>query len=99
MYKSILAAVTVLSLSSFAQADQNRIWDCVNTSTLKADQTCVAENFEVNSFNTEFFNDLAYKDFSGNKEVYASIVLDQNKNLITIKPIAIEDKEVLLANQ
>lgn len=99
MYKSILAAVTVLSFSSFVQADQNRIWDCVNTSTLKADQTCVAENFEVNSFNTEFFNDLAYKDFSGNQEVYASIVLDKNKNLITIKPLAIEDKEVLLANQ
>ncbi len=99
MYKCILTVLTALSFNQFAHADQERIWDCVDPSTLKSDQSCVANNFEVNAFNTEFFNELAYRDFTNEQDAFASITFHRDKNIITIKALDIDDKSVLFANQ
>lgn len=99
MYKGILIAVAVFSFSQLAQADQDKIWDCVDSTTLKSDQSCVAKNFEVNAFNTEFFNELAYKDFVQDRGAFASIILAKDKKSITIKPLHIEDKRVFFARK
>ena len=98
MYKRILAVVTVLSLSQTAfannsQANGNDIWQCVDSKTLQAENTCVADTMGKNIDNQAFFNQLANKDFSTKRDVFATVTYFPKRQLIEVKSIEFKTPE------
>ena len=88
MYLRILTAVAILSLSNTALANNSDIWKCVDKSTLTAEQPCLAKTIEENTKNTAFFDQLANKDFTENRDVMATVTYFPKKNLIEVKSLA-----------
>lgn len=97
MVKVLLTAVAALSISYSASAtEKSDIWKCVDNKTLNAEQSCLTKTFEKNS-DSEFFQELAFKDFSANRDAFATVTYFPKKNLIEVKSLE-EKTTALLAN-
>ncbi|WP_448212235.1 hypothetical protein [Colwellia sp. MEBiC06753] len=89
--KTLVTVVATLSVSLAAQAANNDIWQCVDAKTLNAEQQCVASTLENNVDNAEFFKELAHKDFTAERPVFATVTLYQERHLIEV--VALEKAE------
>lgn len=104
MYKKILAAVTILSISYASQAaERSEIWSCVDSSTMAVKANCVTKTMDSHT-NDAFFQQLAQKRFEPQNDALASITLYPKQNLIVVQSLesttttAVKtDKDVLLA--
>ncbi len=98
MFKRMLVAVAVLSLSQQAMANKAEIWNCVDNATLNADQQCVAKTIAKNT-ETEFFAQLANKEFTPTRDAFATITLFPERNLIEVKSLEGNSIAKATANQ
>lgn len=96
MYKRLLVAVTVLGFSQAALADRADVWDCIDKSTLAANENCVASTFEKNSQQNDFFAQLAEKKVVPEQDAFATITYFPEQNLIVVKSLEAR-KDALLA--
>jgi len=102
MYKSILAAVTILSVSPVVMADNSDVWKCVNPTTLEAKESCLARTFEADIDNDKFFNQLPAFSVQPKHDAFATVTYFPNKNLIEVKSLEGNSKNseaVLIASR
>lgn len=99
MYRSILAAVTILSFSHISlAADKAEVLKCVDTQNMQFNQTCVSKTFEKHANSQSFFNNLSTKSYPLKRDALASISLHPDKKLIEIKTYKLDfPAEQLLA--
>ena len=92
MIKHILAVVATVAVSQSAFAGNDiegneKIWQCVDKTTLAADQTCVAATIAKNNDNAEFFNQLANQTFETKHDALATVTYFPKRNLIKVKSL------------
>ena len=99
MYKTILAAVTILSFIQVANAtDKSEIWQCIDDKTITVKEDCMVATIEKHTESTDFFDKLARKQILQKGEAYSTVTYFPAQNLIQVK--SIENKaEILLASR
>ncbi|GHF93682.1 hypothetical protein [Thalassotalea marina] len=98
MYKSILAAVAVLSFSQAAVAEKSEIFNCVDKSTMTFEQQCVAKTLEKHTVDNKFFDQLANKKYEPKQDAFAKLTFYPKENLITVVSLESTEQMLLLAN-
>lgn len=98
MYKSILAAVAVLSFSQTAMAEKSEIFNCVNKSTMTFEQQCVTKTLDKHTIDIDFFKQLANKKYHPKQDAFAKVTFYPKENLITVVSLEPAEKTILLAN-
>ena len=99
MYKTILAAVTILSFSQVAQAaDKSEIWQCMDAATKSVKESCLVNTIEQHTSvaNKDFFDLLAKQSFTTKTDAMASVTFFPEQQWIQVKSIE-PAKDVLIA--
>lgn len=102
MYKSILTAVTILSVSPAVLADNSEVWKCVNPTTLEAKESCLATTFEAGIDNDKFFKQLPAFSVQPKHDAFATVTYFPSKGLIEVKSLEGKSKNsesVLIASR
>ncbi|REL27320.1 hypothetical protein DXX93_12600 [Thalassotalea euphylliae] len=104
MIKHIVAVVATVVVSQSAVAGNDvegndKIWQCVDKTTLAADQACVAATIAQNHDNAEFFNQLANQTFETKRDALATVTYFPKRSLIEVKSLEDKATEVLMASR
>lgn len=84
MYKRILTAVTILSVSQIAYANNSTVWNCVDSKTLQANSTCLTKTFETKANNEKFFSQLKHFKVEPQHDAFATVTFFPQQNLIQV---------------
>jgi len=87
MFKRMLTMTAILSFSQVVTAEQAEIFKCIDSTSLKIQEECVASTLENNSVNDEFYSQLEAKSYTSDSDAFASITYYPKLNLIEVKSI------------
>lgn len=90
MYTRILTAVTILSVTQIANADNSTIWNCVDSKTLQANSTCLTQTFEAKAHNEKFFSQLKRFKVEPQHDAFATVTFFPQQNLIQVKSLEVK---------
>ncbi|GLX83527.1 hypothetical protein [Thalassotalea eurytherma] len=100
MYKTILAAVTILSFSQVANAaDKSEIWQCMDDKTISVKEDCMVSTIEKHTESTDFFDKLARKQILQKGDAYSTVTYFPAQNLIQVKSIETKTDLLLAARK
>ncbi|WP_076419146.1 hypothetical protein [Colwellia sp. UCD-KL20] len=99
MYKRMLTMVAVLSFSQVAVADKAEIFKCIDSKSLTVQEECVANTFAEDSFNDNFYSQIAEKAYEPSNDAFASITYYPKLNLIEVKSMETKSKTTLIASR
>mgnify|MGYP000232478573 FL=1 len=97
MYKKMLIMFTALSVSHVALAEKEEIFNCIDATSLTIQEDCVADTFEKNSFNDNFYSQIAEKNYETKNDAFATITYYPKLNLIEVK--SMESRATLIASR
>ncbi|GLX87280.1 hypothetical protein tloyanaT_35330 [Thalassotalea loyana] len=100
MYKSILAAVTILSFSQVTlAADKSDIWQCMDLESKAVNSDCMVKTIELHSKKDDFFDQLARKQIEPKADAFSTIKYFPAQSLIQVKSFTPESDVLIAANK
>ena len=98
MKKSIIVAISALTFSQVALAERAEIFNCLEKSTMSANESCMVKTIEKETQKNHFFQELALKKVVNEKAAFATVSHYPKKNLIVVKSLEERSKVLLAAN-
>jgi hypothetical protein len=99
MYKRMLTMVAVFSFSQVAVADKSEIFNCIDSKSLTIQEECVANTIAQDSFNDDFYAQIAEQTYEPTTDALSSITYFPKLNLIEVKSLEAKKTNTLIASR